>query len=339
MKKPIAIVLIICLSIVLLCACGSRNATPGNAAATPGNAAATDGNAAATDGNAADSIPTEPTPTDAPTPEPPAGYEQPPVVDEGEMELLGDERLAALLLSVRDDYRPGTAGSSLTAIRLAAEIMDWYGTYGSTNMAWETMMALGDPGADAAGTPYADKLEAVYAAAVGLYGHSGEMALSDCGYTAVCFPYEMSDVREVFDALYSGLGNGAGAPVYVRVFRGDDNAERFHVSGVKVEMLSPENVVGALRDVGALADDVAIHGMNYMEDCGLVVDLNAAFLTQLCSMCTSGEYMLMGALVNTFLQNYSADYLLVTVDNAHPESGHVIYDFPMSFYEDNVAVG
>jgi len=333
MKKTVAILLVICLSVVLLCACGGRKATDGNAYAT-------DGNAFATDGNAADSIPTEPMPTDAPTPEPPMTYEQAPTATEGEgVTMPVDAELTALLLSIRDDYRPGTAGSSLTAIRLAAEIMDWYGTAGSVNVAVETMMALGDPGADVAGNAYADKLEAVYSSAVNLWGHYGQMALSDCGYTPSCFPYEMSDVREVFDALYSGLGYGAGAPVYVRTFRSDDNAERFMVSGVKVGTLSPENVIQSLKDVGVLNEDVAIQGMYNMENNGLLIDLNQPFLTQLSSMGTTGEYMLMGALVNTFLQNYSADNLLVTVDGVHPESGHVIYDFPMTFYEDNVAEG
>jgi hypothetical protein len=216
--------------------------------------------------------------------------------------------------------------------------MDWYGTFGSTNMAWETMMALGDPGADVAGTPYADKLEAVYAAAMALWGHSGEMALADTGYVPTCFPYAVSDVREVFDSLYSGLGYGAGAPVYVRTFRSDDNAERFMVSAAKVDMLAPENVIQALVNMGVLNEGVAIQAMNYTEN-GLLLDLNDAFVTQLCSYGTTGEYMLMGALVNTFLQNYSAETVTVTVNGTYPESGHVIYDFPMGFYEDNVAVG
>lgn len=336
MKKTVAILFTICLSIVLLCACGSRSATDGNAAS--GDAVATDGDAILP--SVTDSIPTEPNPTDAPTPEPPPVYEAAPSAAEGESVTLPvDAELSALLLAIRDEYRPGTAGSSLAAIRLAARIMDWYGTVGSINVAVETMMALGDPGEDAAGNSYADKLEAVYAAAVGLYGHSGAMALADCGYTAACFPYEMSDVREMFDALYSGLGFGAGAPVYVRTFRSDDNAERFMVSGVKVGTLSPENVIQSLKDVGVLNEDVAIQGMYNMENNGLLIDLNQPFLMQLCSMGTTGEYMLMGALVNTFLQNYSADNLLITVDGLHPESGHVIYDFPMTVYEDNVVAG
>ena len=333
MKKTVAIILAICLAVVLLCACGSRSATDGNALAT-------DGNALATDGNAAESIPTEPAPTDAPTPEPPMTYQEAPSSVEGESAALPvDGELSGLLLAIRDEHRPGTAGSSLTAIRLAAQIMEWYGTVGSTHVAVETMMALGDPGADAAGNAYVDKLEAVYSTAVNLWGYYGEMALADCGYTPACYPYEMSDVREVFDALYSGLGYGAGAPVYVRVFRSDDNAERFMVSGVKVGTLSPENVIQSLKDVGVLNEEVAIQGMFNMENNGILIDLNQAFLDQLRTMGTTGEYMLVGALVNTFLQNYSADNLLLTVDGVHPESGHVIYDFPMTFYEDNVAEG
>ena len=315
MKKTIAICLGVCLCVVLLCACGSRGEkTPSGVEPAPVTAAPVD-----------DGIATEPAPTEAPTPEP-------PVVTEG------DEELASLLLAIRDEYRPGTAGSSLTAIRLAAQIMDWYNSMGSVNLAVETMMALGDPGADAAGTPYAEKLEAIYTAAVGLWGYSGEMALADCGYEAKSFPYPMSDVREIFDALYSGLAGGTTAPVYVRAFRSDDNAERFLISAVKVESVAPESVIQALKEVGVLNEAVAIQLMEYTEN-GLHIDLNEAFRTQLCSYGTTGEYMLVGALVNTFLQNYSAESLILTVDNVHPESGHVIYDFPMTMYNDNVAVG
>ena len=41
-------------------------------------------------------------------------------------------------------------------------------------------------------------------------------------------------------------------------------------------------------------------------------------------------------LVNTFLANYSAETLTLTVDGAVPESGHAVYDLPMSFFADNI---
>lgn len=334
MKKIAVILLVLCLALGMLSACGGRSATNGNAVASGGNAIATDGNAVATDGNAApaDDIPVS-EPTEAPTPEPPVTPEP-----GAETAPAADTALSDLLYAVWDEYRPGTAGSSLTALRLAAQIMDWYNSAGSTNTAYETAASMGDPGPDAAGSDYLDKLEAVYSAAVGLWGHYGESALADCGYAAQSFPYEMSDVKEVFDALYSGFGQGAGAPVYVRLFRSDDNAERFMVTAVKVEMLSPENVVKAMADAGVLAADVALNSVSYTES-GMAIDLNAAFRTQLQSQGSSGEYMLMGALVNTFLQNYSAGSLTITVDGEVLESGHVVYDMPLTMYGDNVAVG
>jgi hypothetical protein len=43
--------------------------------------------------------------------------------------------------------------------------------------------------------------------------------------------------------------------------------------------------------------------------------------------------MVLGSLVNTYLSAYQAETVLITVEGQILESGHVIYDFPMGYFE------
>ena len=50
-------------------------------------------------------------------------------------------------------------------------------------------------------------------------------------------------------------------------------------------------------------------------------------------MGTAGEYLLLGSVVNTFLDNLDGESILITVDGETLESGHEIYDRELTFYE------
>ena len=47
----------------------------------------------------------------------------------------------------------------------------------------------------------------------------------------------------------------------------------------------------------------------------------------------SGEYIMMGSLVNSFIKAFEAGGMSITVNGSVLESGHTIYDFTMSFFE------
>lgn len=70
-----------------------------------------------------------------------------------------------------------------------------------------------------------------------------------------------------------------------------------------------------------------------MENNTLRLDVNDAFYKELLTMGTSGEKLLIGCLVNTFLSAYGADRVLLTADGEVMNSGHVVYDFPLSAYK------
>lgn len=58
-----------------------------------------------------------------------------------------------------------------------------------------------------------------------------------------------------------------------------------------------------------------------------------AFQNQRKSYGTSGENMLLGCVVNTFLDAYKAETVFITVDGGILESGHAIYDFPLHYVD------
>ena len=68
-------------------------------------------------------------------------------------------------------------------------------------------------------------------------------------------------------------------------------------------------------------------------DTQLTLDFNQAFADQLKTYGTSGERMMIGCVVNTFLRAYDAQTVYITIDGGILESGHVIYDFPIGFME------
>ena len=112
------------------------------------------------------------------------------------------------------------------------------------------------------------------------------------------------------------------------LYYGDDNAEKLLSEEVWVSELSADTVVEELIRVGVLREGVAINKMAINGE-QLELDFNQAFAELLCSMGSSGEYIIMGSTVNSFLDAFGATSLVFTVNGEILETGHVIYDFPM----------
>ena len=93
-----------------------------------------------------------------------------------------------------------------------------------------------------------------------------------------------------------------------------------------------EGVLLLLQVKGVVNQDVEVLSCR-SEDTQLFLDLNQAFLEQLYTMGTSGEKMLIGYIVNTFLSAYGCETVLLTVNGEAFDSGHTVYDFPLGFFE------
>lgn len=122
----------------------------------------------------------------------------------------------------------------------------------------------------------------------------------------------------------------------VALFLPDENAEGFLKTTVEVPQITETVLVERLIAAGVLTEGTQINTLAYDSDSRyLKVDFNDSFRLLVQAMGTSGEYMIMGSVVNTFLSAFDADTISITADGNVLETGHCVYDQPLSFYPDN----
>ena len=116
------------------------------------------------------------------------------------------------------------------------------------------------------------------------------------------------------------------------VYYGDENAEKLLSTQVQVPQIDEYTVIGQLIAAGVLQDGIAVNTLEQIDGI-LYIDFNQPFADLVCSMGTSGEYIIIGSTVNTFLNAFQADSMVFTINGETLESGHVIYDFPLEFMD------
>lgn len=117
-----------------------------------------------------------------------------------------------------------------------------------------------------------------------------------------------------------------------QVYLPNDNADGFDTVTVEVAYIDHVSVLQELQSRGALPESVVINSFS-SEGTQLNIDFNRAFADLICSMGTAGELMITGSVVNTYLSAFQAESVFFTVDGEILESGHVVYDFPLTFTE------
>ena len=115
----------------------------------------------------------------------------------------------------------------------------------------------------------------------------------------------------------------------ITVYVPNSNADGFVTVEISGERLS---ALEALIQAGVLPENIVVNSYSWSEDT-LTVDFGSEFRDLINRQGTAGEYILMGSIVNTLITLNNVKYVQVTVDGEILESGHVIYDFPMEFYE------
>lgn len=112
----------------------------------------------------------------------------------------------------------------------------------------------------------------------------------------------------------------------------NENADGWNTENITINIIAPEDILAALQQRGIIVLDAAIQEFR-QEDNILSIDFNTPFAQQVCSAGTAGEMMIIGSIVNTFLSTYQAEAVYITVNGEILETGHVIYDFPITFME------
>lgn len=117
-----------------------------------------------------------------------------------------------------------------------------------------------------------------------------------------------------------------------QIYLPNDNADGFDIETVETGEITPESVLAELISRGVLPDTVVINDFS-SAGMQLNIDFNQPFADLVCSMGTAGELMITGSVVNTYLSAFQAESLFFTVNGEILESGHVVYDFPLTFVE------
>ena len=112
----------------------------------------------------------------------------------------------------------------------------------------------------------------------------------------------------------------------------NDNADGFDVQTVETSQITAESVLAELQAAGVLPDTVVINAFGAAGN-QLNIDFNQAFADLICSMGTAGEMMITGSVVNTYITAFQAESVYFTINGNILESGHVVYDFPLTFTE------
>ena len=162
-------------------------------------------------------------------------------------------------------------------------------------------------------------------------------ALMLCGCTPEAQPTEPA--ADPTEATGDGTVQMATVPptmpevLTVTIYHGNANADGFETTEFEVEEVSTDVLMEKLIEAGVLNADVVLGGMKF-QDGGIVLNFNDAFGNQLNTMGTAGERMMVGSVVNTFLTAFDkVDKVSILVSGQIFESGHVVYDEPMEFFE------
>ena len=122
----------------------------------------------------------------------------------------------------------------------------------------------------------------------------------------------------------------------ITIYTSNDDATAFVSDSVKIDELTPENIVNALIEKSVLSSDVQVLKCDKQTVDGvesLEIDFNEAFGAYVCSMGTTGEYYTIGSVVNTFLDAYGCEKVKITVEGNTLETGHAEYPGYMNRFE------
>lgn len=120
------------------------------------------------------------------------------------------------------------------------------------------------------------------------------------------------------------------------IYYGDENAENLLIDGIEKQKVTPELLISELSKRNVISKDTKINSIKETKTSNgktLELDFSEKFQEDLFNQGSSGEFIMMGSVVNTFLRAYEADSMTITVNGNILESGHCIYESSMKAYE------
>ncbi len=121
--------------------------------------------------------------------------------------------------------------------------------------------------------------------------------------------------------------------VTVTLYRGDDQAEKLLPQEATLPELSPQAILDKLMELAVFSEAIPVNSFTVDNYNVIQLDLGESFKTQINAMGTSGEYIMMGSLVNSFLDAFEADSLRLKINGEDLETGHNVYDYDLTRFQ------
>ncbi len=112
----------------------------------------------------------------------------------------------------------------------------------------------------------------------------------------------------------------------VTIYVPDEQGETLTPTGADAKDDSDQSLVDALIAAGSLPEGVKVQSSS-LAGGTLTLDMNAAYGDAIRNSGSTGETLMIYALVNTFAQARGATAVLITVDGQVLQSGHEVYDY------------
>lgn len=122
----------------------------------------------------------------------------------------------------------------------------------------------------------------------------------------------------------------------IKVYFVNEDASGFETEEMELEEVSAENVWNLLVTKGVVPADTEVLSCKEQTIDGgksLQLDVSEKFSTYLNGQGSSGEYLTVGCICNTFLDAFNGETIRITVDGKKLETGHAEYPGYMSKYE------
>lgn len=140
--------------------------------------------------------------------------------------------------------------------------------------------------------------------------------------------HTQKDEEQITDNSGQDQNTPAEPETVIKVYFSNEDATGFSTENVQLASLSADDILKALIGKGAVAADVKIESLTQSQKDGekvLDIDFSPEFGTYVGSLGTTGEYMTMGSICNTYLEAYGCQKIKITVKGEVLSTGHAEY--------------
>lgn len=124
--------------------------------------------------------------------------------------------------------------------------------------------------------------------------------------------------------------------IALHIYSGDETAEHIIQKTVHVEEVTEQILMTELRSALNMDEAADLKELSFGMHGGdkvAMLDMNQAFADYLNRLGTAGEYIVMGSLVNTFLDCYQCDLLMITAEGRVLKTGHEVYEEYLEMFD------